>query len=153
MYGFIEGAINRSRTTLLIMAMVIIAGLISRIAIPVEGDPRVDVPLFVVTVIHEGIAPEDSERLLIMPLEVELRTVQSLPLNLRDAALTAVADPVAPGGTLLVVAWGRPDDTDPGGPPWPVSRRELDHLVAIGLEEVAFELPNDIFRVEYRRPR
>lgn len=78
MTSFIEAAINRSRTTLLIMAMIVIAGMISRYAIPIEGDPQIDVPLFIITVVHEGITPEDSERLLVMPLEVELRTVQGI---------------------------------------------------------------------------
>jgi multidrug efflux pump len=78
MYSFIEAAVTRSRTTLLIMAMVVIAGLVSRLSIPIEGDPKVDVPFFVVTVVHEGISPEDAERLLVMPMEVELRTVQGV---------------------------------------------------------------------------
>ncbi len=86
-------------------------------------------------------------------LVIELRTVQSLPLNLRDEALAAVADPVAPGGTLLLVAWGRPDGTETGGPPWPVSRGELAFLERTGLEEAAFDQLDDIFRVEYRRDR
>ena len=86
-------------------------------------------------------------------LVIELRTVQSLPLNLRDEALAAVADPVAPGGTLLVVAWGRPDGTEMGGPPWPVSREELAFLEQAGLEEVAFDQAGDIIRVEYFRRR
>ena len=78
MYGFIEAAINRTRTTLLIMFMIVLAGLISRCSIPIEGDPKIEVPFFVVTVVHEGISPEDAERLLVMPMEVELRTVQGV---------------------------------------------------------------------------
>ena len=45
MYAFIEAAISRSRTTLLIMGMVVIAGLIARTVIPVANDPDIDVPL------------------------------------------------------------------------------------------------------------
>ena len=86
-------------------------------------------------------------------LVVEQRTVQSLPLNLRDEALAAVADPVAPGGTLLVVAWGRPDGTETVGPPWPVSREELAFLERTGLKETGFDKTDDLLRVEYRRRR
>ena len=78
MYAFIEAAIQRSRTTLLIMLMVIIAGVTARSAIPVASDPDIDVPFFIITVVHEGIAPEDGERLLAMPLEIEMRNVDGV---------------------------------------------------------------------------
>ncbi|MDP6376280.1 MAG: efflux RND transporter permease subunit [Pseudomonadales bacterium] len=78
MNSFIDAAINRARTTLLIMAMVVIAGLIARAAIPVENDPRIEVPFFIINILHEGISPEDAERLLAMPLEIELRTVEGV---------------------------------------------------------------------------
>ena len=77
-YAFIEAAINRSRTTLLIMGMIVLAGIIARAAIPVANDPDIDVPFFVVNVIHEGISPEDAERLLVMPLEIEIRDVEGI---------------------------------------------------------------------------
>ena len=35
-------------------------------------------PFFVITVVHEGISPEDAERLLVMPLEIELRQVEGI---------------------------------------------------------------------------
>ncbi|MBL6814612.1 MAG: efflux RND transporter permease subunit [Pseudomonadales bacterium] len=70
--------ISRSRTTLLLLFMILLAGSIARIAIPVEGDPEIDVPFFVITTVHEGISPEDAERLLIMPLEIELRQVDGV---------------------------------------------------------------------------
>ncbi len=78
MYAFIEAAIARSRTTMLIMLMVVIAGLISRAVIPVANDPDIDVPFFIVTVVHEGISPGDAERLLVMPLETEIRDVEGV---------------------------------------------------------------------------
>lgn len=70
--------ISRSRTTMLLLFMILLAGAMARIAIPVEGDPEIDVPFFVITVVHEGISPEDAERLLIMPLEIELRQVDGV---------------------------------------------------------------------------
>lgn len=78
MFAFIEAAINRSRTTLLIMFMIVLAGLIARNAIPVANEPDIDVPFFIITVVHEGISPEDAERLLIMPLEIEVRNVEGI---------------------------------------------------------------------------
>ncbi len=78
MNAFIDAAINRTRTTLLIMFMVVLAGLAARSAIPVAADPHVEVPFFVVTIVHEGISPGDAERLLVMPAEIELRKVEGV---------------------------------------------------------------------------
>ena len=61
-------------------------------------------------------------------LVAEAITVQALPLSLRDQAIDAIAATVAPGGTLVVVSgiWygGGPRD----GPPWPLTRAELDRF-------------------------
>ena len=62
MKRLIDAAINRTRTTLLIMFMVVFAGLAARNAIPIAADPHVEVPFFVVTIVNEGISPEDAER-------------------------------------------------------------------------------------------
>ena len=58
--------------------MIVIGGLFARAAIPVANEPDIRVPFFIVTVIHEGISPEDAERLLVMPLEIELRNVEGI---------------------------------------------------------------------------
>ncbi len=86
MYAFIEAAITRSRTTLLIMGMIVFAGIMARAVIPVANDPDIDVPFFIVTVIHEGISPEDAERLLAMPLEIEIRDVEGIEEMMAFAA-------------------------------------------------------------------
>ena len=78
MYAIIDAAIQRSRTTLLILAMVVIAGIASDKAILVESEPHIEVPFFVVTIPHEGISPEDSERLLVMPMETEMRSIEGI---------------------------------------------------------------------------
>ena len=72
----VSAAVDRSRTTLLLMLMVLIAGIAARALVPIESTPQIDVPVFVVVVRHEGISPEDAERLLAKPLETELRTVE-----------------------------------------------------------------------------
>ena len=74
----VEAAIRRSRTTLLLMVMVVIAGVVARIAVPIESAPNIEVPVFLIAVPHEGISPEDSARLLVKPLETELRSVEGV---------------------------------------------------------------------------
>ena len=75
MIGFIDAAIGRTRTSLLLMVMVVIAGLFARAAIPIASEPHIVVPFFSVTVVHEGISPEDAERLLVRPIEQEIRSI------------------------------------------------------------------------------
>jgi multidrug efflux pump len=76
--SFIDSAIGRTRTTMLLMAMVVLCGLLARAALPIANDPHIELPLFVVGIIHEGISPEDSERLLIQPMEIELRKIEGV---------------------------------------------------------------------------
>ena len=78
MNSIIDAAIARNRTTLAILFMVLLAGIVARMGIPVESDPNIEIPIIIVTVPHEGISPEDSERLLVMPLEVALRSVEGV---------------------------------------------------------------------------
>ncbi len=78
MNALIDAAITRTRTTLLVMFMVVVAGLAARSAIPIAADPHIEVPFFFVGIVHEGIAPEDAERLLVMPMEIELRKVEGV---------------------------------------------------------------------------
>ena len=78
MNALVDAAVDRTRTTLLLMAMVIIAGIFSLQAISIEGDPYIQVPFFQVQIFNEGISPEDAERLLVMPMEIELRSVEGV---------------------------------------------------------------------------
>ncbi len=78
MNSLIDAAVTRTRTTLLLMLMVMIAGVVSLQAISIEGDPYIQVPFFQVQVFHEGISPEDAERLLVMPMEIELRSIEGV---------------------------------------------------------------------------
>ena len=78
MNALIDAAVTRTRTTLLMMAMVLIAGLIGLNSISIEAEPTIEVPFCAVMIYHEGISPEDSERLLVMPMERELRSVEGV---------------------------------------------------------------------------
>lgn len=54
------------------------AGVASFLSIPVESDPDVSVPVMIVQIPHEGISPEDSERLLVRPMELELKSIEGV---------------------------------------------------------------------------
>lgn len=73
-------------------------------------------------------------------------------------AVAAVADLVAPGGTLLAVENVRPDGAaPPDRPPWPFSRAEIASFAEHDLRTVAVETSEDPtaprWRAEFTRPR
>lgn len=74
----IEAALTRSRTVLLMFALIIISGTVSYIEIPKESTPDITIPMAYVSVTLEGISPEDADSLLVHPLEQELRGVEGL---------------------------------------------------------------------------
>jgi multidrug efflux pump len=78
MTGFIDAAIARSRTTMLLMGLIVLAGVVSRAALPIANDPHIVLPYFYIGIAHEGISPEDAERLLIQPTEIELRKIEGI---------------------------------------------------------------------------
>lgn len=63
-------------------------------------------------------------------LVLESMNVQALPVELRERAIPAVGRLVAPGGTLLVIAVGRRAGEQVDGPPWPLTRAEVDAFAA-----------------------
>ncbi|MEL0107053.1 MAG: efflux RND transporter permease subunit [Rhodospirillaceae bacterium] len=74
----IDAAISRSRTVFATLALILIAGTIAYISIPKEAEPDVNMPVIYVKLKLEGISPEDAERLLIRPMELELRKIQGV---------------------------------------------------------------------------
>ena len=78
MKNIIEAANSRSRTVLIALVAIIAAGVVSYQTIPKESEPEIDVPFIFVEVFLEGVAPEDSERLLARPLEQELQAIEGV---------------------------------------------------------------------------
>jgi SAM-dependent methyltransferase len=71
-------------------------------------------------------------------LVVEVRTLQSIPVDLRAAAVIAIGAKLAPGGLLFVHSFGAPDGERFDGPPWPVTATELALLAEAGVERVQY---------------
>lgn len=78
MNALISAAIERFRTTFLLLVFIFVAGVISYSAIPKESSPDIPIPVAYVSVHHEGISPEDAVNLLIKPLETELKALDGL---------------------------------------------------------------------------
>ena len=78
MNSFISGALNHSRTVLMIFVLLLISGVVTYSNIPKEANPDVPIPVIYVSIVHEGISPEDSERMLVKPMERELRSIDGV---------------------------------------------------------------------------
>ncbi len=78
MISMLEGVLHRPKTVFVMMLFMVIAGIMSYIAIPKEAAPDIDVPFFYVSVGQSGISPEDGARLIGQPMETELRGLEGL---------------------------------------------------------------------------
>jgi SAM-dependent methyltransferase len=68
-------------------------------------------------------------------LVVEIRTLQSLPLDQRAEAAASIAATVAPGGRIFVHGLFRDDHQPAGRRPWPLSPGDLAAFTRAGLTE------------------
>lgn len=93
MNAIIEAALDRSRTVLAALVMILIAGTAIYRDIPKESDPDVDIPIIYVSIPYDGISPEDGERLLIRPMESKLKTIEGLK-EMRGTAVEGQASVV-----------------------------------------------------------
>jgi multidrug efflux pump len=78
MKSIIDAAVGRSRTVLLALALLLASGSVAYLTIPKESDPDVAIPIIYIVIPHDGISAEDAERLLVRPMEKELRNVEGL---------------------------------------------------------------------------
>jgi multidrug efflux pump len=74
----IESAMRRSRTVLMSLAVIMIAGVITYVSVPKEAEPDLNIPIVYVSMTHDGISPEDAERLLVRPMEQEIRSIEGI---------------------------------------------------------------------------
>ncbi|MBT7978722.1 MAG: efflux RND transporter permease subunit [Rhodospirillaceae bacterium] len=90
MNNIIAAAVHHSRSVLSILVLVLIAGLVSYLTIPKESKPDINIPIVYVSMHHDGISPEDAERLLVRPMEQELRSIEGIK-EMRSRAETSNA--------------------------------------------------------------
>ena len=86
MVGIVDWASARARMIITFVVMSLIAGATAYIDLPKEGEPDIDVPFLFVSVPFPGISAADSEKLLIKPLETELKELEGLKTMTATAA-------------------------------------------------------------------
>ncbi|EKF42041.1 acriflavin resistance protein [Nitratireductor indicus C115] len=87
-------AIHNARLTLSILLFFVIAGALAYVSIPKEAEPDVPIPIIYVSLTYQGISPEDSERLLLRPVETRLKSLEGVK-EMRSSAYQG-------GGYVLV---------------------------------------------------
>src|SRR4051812_17349771 len=75
MFRFIDYAIGHARLTVAVLLFLLTAGLVAYVTIPKEAEPDVRIPIIYVQLSQRGISPEDAERLLLRPVETQLKSV------------------------------------------------------------------------------
>jgi multidrug efflux pump len=78
MFGLINAALSRTRTVFMIFALLLIAGWTTYNSIPKEANPDITIPIIYVSISHDGISPQDAERMLVRPMENELRSIEGV---------------------------------------------------------------------------
>jgi len=78
MNTLIDWVIEHRRTTLITLLFLLLAGLNAYQLIPRESSPDVAIPIIYVSMSHDGISPDDAERLLVRPMEKELKSIEGV---------------------------------------------------------------------------
>jgi len=78
MNAIIDAAVGRARTVLATLVLLLIAGGYTYVTIPKESNPDVNVGIIYVSMTLAGVSPEDAERLMVRPMEEELRTIEGV---------------------------------------------------------------------------
>jgi multidrug efflux pump len=74
----VETAIANARLTISVLLFLMLAGAMAYVSIPKEAEPDIQIPILYVSMHYEGISPEDSERLLLRPMETSLKSITGI---------------------------------------------------------------------------
>ncbi len=103
MNALIDAAIDRARTVVAALILILVAGAYAYVTIPKEADPDVQIPILYVNLSHDGISPGDAERLLVRPMEQELRDIEGVDVMRSNSFL---------GGASVVLEFDAGFDAD-----------------------------------------
>ncbi len=78
MENIVGFAIRAWRVTLGVMLFIVVGGIVAINSLPLDAEPDIPVPFVNVRVVLPGVSPEDAERLLVRPMETELKSIDGL---------------------------------------------------------------------------
>jgi multidrug efflux pump len=86
MIGMVDWAAERARMVMAFIVLSISVGAFAYVSLPKEGEPDIEIPALFVSVPFPGISAEDSEALLVKPMETELSDLDGLKKMTSTAA-------------------------------------------------------------------
>lgn len=78
MLSIIHASLTRTRSVLMVFVLLLISGGVTYKNIAKESNPDVTIPIIYVSMVHDGISPEDAERMLVRPMEKELKSLAGI---------------------------------------------------------------------------
>ncbi|BDY06400.1 efflux RND transporter permease subunit [Ferrimonas sp. YFM] len=78
MNTLLAGLLGRIRPVMMVFVLLVLAGSVTYVQIPKESEPDITIPVIYVSMTHDGISPEDAERMLVRPMETELRSIEGV---------------------------------------------------------------------------
>jgi CzcA family heavy metal efflux pump len=72
-----QAALKRQATVMALLVIIVIAGLYCYATLPRESFPDITIPYVFVTTTYEGVAPEDMEQLITIPIERKLKGIDN----------------------------------------------------------------------------
>ena len=76
--NIIDFALSKARVFVGILIFIIASGAATYVTIPKESTPDVNIPIIYISLSQTGISAEDSERLLVKPIEDEVKSVEGI---------------------------------------------------------------------------
>ena len=78
MIGLVDWATSRARMVIAFIVLSLAIGAFAYAILPKEGEPDIEIPALIISMPFQGISAEDSEKLLIKPMETELSDLDGL---------------------------------------------------------------------------
>ncbi|MGR3436723.1 MAG: efflux RND transporter permease subunit, partial [Shimia sp.] len=78
MTGIVDWAASRARMVIAFIVLSLAVGTFAYVSLPKEGEPDIEIPAVVISLPFQGISAEDSEKLLVKPMETELAGLDGL---------------------------------------------------------------------------
>lgn len=78
MRPLIKAFLRHDRAVIMILLAIFLFGVMNYAALPKEENPDVQIPLLYIPVFLQGISPQDSEKMIIKPLERKLKSISGI---------------------------------------------------------------------------
>jgi multidrug efflux pump len=77
-FALTDFSLRHRVSTLMLLAIIAIMGLIAYSRVPKESSPEITIPIIAVNVMYPGVAPKDMETLVARPIEEELNSIADI---------------------------------------------------------------------------